>query len=42
MVFGFSWLVEEMMNGHGKLIREIVLRVDIVRNDKKLSLNVLM
>ena len=30
MVFGFSWLAEEMMNGHGQGIRKIVVKVEFV------------
>jgi len=33
MVFGFSWLVEKMMNGNGQGIKRIVVKVDIVKND---------
>jgi len=30
MVFSFSWLVEKMMNRHGKGIRKIVVKVEFV------------
>jgi hypothetical protein len=30
MVFSFSWLAEEMMNGHGQGIRKIVVKVEFV------------
>ena len=38
MDFGFSWLVEEMMNVDGKGIRKIVIKVEIVKEWQQLMI----
>ena len=39
MVFSFSWLAEEMMNGHGQGTRKIFVKVEIVERMTTIDVN---